>query len=174
MIRTNGDPRAFVSAIRNAVDSLDRELPIFGIRTMDDIAALALAERRFALWLCEAFALLAMALAAIGVYGMLAYLVEQRRREIGLRLALGATRSMVLWMIVSNGMILAGFGIAAGLVIAPLAGRAISSMLYGVSVADAITLAAAPAIILLVTCIGSLVPGWRAARTEPMSALREQ
>jgi len=141
---------------------------------MDDIAAQSLAERRFALWICEAFALLAMTLAAIGVYGMLTYLVEQRRREIGIRLALGATRATVLWMIVSNGLFLAGFGIAAGLSIAPLAGRAISSMLYGVSMADLSTLLIAPLIILLVTCAGVVAPGWRAARTEPMSALREQ
>jgi len=126
-VRTEGDPLTLVSAVRAAVDSVDRELPIAEIKTMDDVVAQAFAERRFARLLCEMFAVLAMALTAIGVYGMLSYLVEQRRREIGLRLALGSTRSAVIWMVVSSGILLAGFGIAAGLLIAPLAGRAVSS-----------------------------------------------
>jgi putative ABC transport system permease protein len=141
---------------------------------MDDITARALAERRFALWLCECFAAVAMALAAIGMYGMLTYVVEQLRREIGLRLALGATRRAVLRMVISNALVLAGIGIGVGLLICPIAGRAISTMLYGVSPRDALTFVAAPLVILAITCIGSLAPGWAAARTEPMTALREQ
>ena len=142
--------------------------------TLDDIAARALAERRFALWLCEAFAALAMVLAAIGMYGMLTYVVEQRRREIGLRLALGATRSAVVGMVLSNALVLAGIGIGVGLLISPLAGRALSTMLYGVGPRDALTFVAAPLLILSIACVGSLAPGWAAARTEPMSALRER
>ena len=141
---------------------------------MEDISAAALAERRLALWLCEAFAALAMTLAAIGIYGMLTYLVEQRRREIGIRLALGATRPSVVWMVVSSGLTLAIFGIVAGLLLAPVAGRMFSTLLYGVKVSDALALAAAPLLILLITTLGSLAPGWLASRTEPMSALREQ
>jgi macrolide transport system ATP-binding/permease protein len=173
-LRTDGNPLALVSAVRAAVESLDSELPLAEVRTMDDVAAVALAERHFALWLCEAFAALAMTLAAIGMYGMLTYLVEQRRREIGLRLALGSTRPGVLWLVLSNGVKLAALGIIAGLLISPVAGRALSSMLYGVSVWDAPSFLAAPMLILLVTCLGSLPPGWTAARTEPMKALREQ
>jgi macrolide transport system ATP-binding/permease protein len=174
VLRADGNPLTLVSAARAATESLDSELPLAEIKTMDDIAAVALAERHFALWLCEAFAALAMTLAAIGMYGMLTYLVEQRRREIGLRLALGSTRPGVLWLVLSNGMKLAAFGIVAGLLISPLAGRALSTMLFGVSVWDAPSLLAAPTLILLVTCLGSLPPGWAAARTEPMKALREQ
>ncbi len=174
VLRTDGNPLALAAPARAAVESLDRELPIAELRTMDDVAAVALAERHFALWLCESFAALAMALAAIGMYGMLSYIVEQRRREIGLRLALGSTRPAVLWMIFSNGVKLAAFGIVTGLLISPVAGRALSKMLYGVSVWDAPSFLAAPAIILLVTCLGSLPAGWSAARTEPMKALREQ
>jgi putative ABC transport system permease protein len=173
-LRTDGNPLALAAPARAAVESLDRELPIAELRTMDDVAAVALAERHFALWLCESFAALAMVLAAIGMYGMLSYIVEQRRREIGLRLALGSTRTAVLWMIFSNGMKLAAFGIVTGLLISPVAGRALSKMLYGVSVWDAPSFLAAPTIILLVTCLGSLPAGWSAARTEPMKALREQ
>ena len=173
-LRTAGDPIAAVSAARMAVQSVDSELPLADIRTMDDIAGRALAERRFALWLCECFAAVAMALAAIGMYGMLTYVVEQRRREIGLRLALGATRPAVLRMVLSNALVLAGIGTGVGLLICPIAGRAISTMLYGVSPRDALTFVAAPLVILAITCIGSLAPGWAAARTEPMSALRDQ
>jgi putative ABC transport system permease protein len=174
VLRTDGNPVGLASAARAATESLDSELPLAEVKTMDDVAAVALAERHFALWLCEAFAALAMALAAIGMYGMLTYLVEQRRREIGLRLALGSTRPGVLWLVLSNGVKLAAFGIVAGLLISPVAGRALSSMLYGVSVWDVPSFLAAPMIILLVTCFGSLPPGWAAARTEPMKALREQ
>ena len=173
-VRTDGDPLALVPAVRAAVASLDAELPLAEIQSMDEIAATALAERRFALWLCETFAGLAMLLAAIGTYGMLSYVVEQRRREIGIRLALGASRPVILWMVLSNGVLLAVFGIAAGLAIAPVAGRGLSSLLYGVSISDAVTFVAAPVLILFITCLGSLVPGWTAVRTEPMSALREQ
>src|SRR5258708_115985 len=174
VLRTDGNPLALVSAARAAAESLDSELPLAEVKSMDDIAAVALAERHFALWLCEAFAGLAMVLAAIGMYGMLTYLVEQRRREIGLRLALGSARPGVLWLVLSNGVKLAALGIVAGLLISPVAGRALASMLYGVSVWDAPSLLAAPMLILLVTCLGSLPPGWAAARTEPMKALREQ
>lgn len=174
VLRTDGDPLSLVSAMRQAVDSLDRELPLAEVRTMDDVATRALAERRFALWLCEAFAALAMALAAIGIYGLLTYFVRQRRREIGLRLALGATRPSVLWMIVANGMVLAAAGIVIGLAMAPVAGRAVSSLLYGVGTVDVLSLLLAPAIIVVVTFIGCVAPGWVASRTEPMSALREQ
>jgi macrolide transport system ATP-binding/permease protein len=173
-LRTDGDPTTLVSAARAAVASLDRELPLAEIRTMDDISDTALSERRLALWLCEAFAALAMTLAAIGIYGMLTYLVEQRRREIGIRLALGASRPSVVWMVVSSGLALAVFGIVAGILLAPVVGRVFSTLLYGVRVSDALALVAAPLLILLITTLGSLAPGWLASRTEPMSALREQ
>jgi predicted permease len=173
-LRTTGDPGSLLPAAKAAIHSLDPELPISDVRTMETITAEALAERRFALWLCEAFALLAMGLAAIGVYGLLTYVVEQRRREIGIRLALGASRAGVVWAVLSNGLALAGAGIIAGLALAPLAGRAISSLLFGVTAADPSTLAAAPSLILLIALLGALAPGWIASRTEPMSALREQ
>ncbi len=173
-VRTAGDPMSVLPGVRTALESLDRELPMAEVRSMEDIAARALAERRFALWLCEAFAALAMLLAAIGVYGMLTYIVEQRRREIGIRLALGATRGDVLWLVLSNGVVLAGLGIAGGLAFAPLAGWAMASLLYGVTPGDVVTLATAPLLIAAIALAGSIVPGWVAARSQPMSALRQQ
>jgi putative ABC transport system permease protein len=92
---------------------------------------------------------------------------------MGLRLALGASRGAVLWLVFSNGLLLACAGIAVGLIVAPFAGKAVGSMLFGVSAADGITFIVAPAVILLMTCLGSLGPAWKAARTEAMSALRE-
>ena len=173
-IRTDRDALALLPAVRVALQSLDRELPMAEVRSMDDIAAAALAERRFTLWLCEAFAALAIALAGIGVYAMLTYSVEQRRREIGIRLALGATRASVLRMVFRDGLRLAVLGSAAGLLFVPAAGRALSSLLYGVSPRDVITLIAAPLAILLIAAVGCLAPGWMAVRNEPVSALREQ
>ncbi len=173
-IRTDRDPLALVPAVRAALRSLDSELPMAEIQSMDEIAATALAERRFTLWLCEAFAALAIALAGIGIYAMLTYTVEQRRREIGIRLALGATRANVLRMVFQDGLRLAVLGAAAGLLLTPAAGRTLSSLLYGVSPRDAITLAAAPAAILLIAAVGCLAPGWMAVRNEPVSSLREQ
>lgn len=174
VLRTAADPLSLTSAARAAIHSIDRELPLSEVRTLDGIAAEALAERNFALWLCEAFAVLAMILAAIGVYGMQTYLVAQRRKEIGLRMALGATRADVLRMLLASGLGIAAAGIALGLALAPLAGRALSSMLYGTGIADAIALFAAPAIILTISLAGAFLPGWSAARGEPLSALRDQ
>jgi macrolide transport system ATP-binding/permease protein len=173
-LRTEGPPLAAVPAVRAALQSLDRELPMAELRTMEDIGALALAERRFALLLCESFAFLALALAGLGVYGMLAYNVEQRRREIGIRMALGATRADVLRTVLSKGLILAACGIMAGLAAAPLVGRALAGMLYGVTATDFTTLAITPMLMMAMALAGSFVPAWHAATAEPMSPLREQ
>ncbi len=173
-VRTSGDPLALAPEVRTVLRSIDRELPMAEVQSMDEIAAAALAGRRFTLWLCEAFALLAIALAGIGVYAMLSYSVEQRRREIGIRLALGATRSGVLRMVFADGLRLAGIGAAAGLLAAPAAGKVLAGLLYGVSPRDVLTLAAAPAAILLIGALGCVAPGWMAVRNEPVEALREQ
>jgi predicted permease len=174
VIHADGDPAAMLASARSTLQSLDPELPIAEVQTMDDVTAVAVAERRFALWCCEAFAALGLGLAAIGVYGLLTYIVQQRRREIGIRLALGATRPGLLWMITSSGLRLALAGVAAGLLLAPVAGRALASLLFGVSATDPLTLITAPALLLLVVLLASLVPASIAARCEPASALREE
>ena len=173
-IRTSGEPLAVAPAIRAAMASIDRELPIAELQSLDTIASAALAERRFALRMCEAFAALALALSGIGVYAMLSYLVEQRRREIGIRLALGATRSSVLGTVFARGMSLAAIGAGLGLIMAPGAGRALSALLYSVHPADLVMLICAPAIILAVALAGCAGPGWMAVRNEPISSLRNE
>ena len=173
-IRAGGDPLALVPAIREKLHSLDAELPMAEVQPMEDIAQAALAERRFTLWVSGAFACLAITLAAIGIYAMLSYSVQQRHREIGIRMALGATRSSVLGSVLASGMVLALAGTGAGLLVAPAVGRGLTSLLYGISPMDTMTLLAAPAMILLVALTGCLAPAWMAIRTEPMGALREQ
>ncbi len=173
-IRTQGDPSSVLPAARAAIASLDPELAPTDVRYLSTIAEAAMAERRFTLLWSEVFAAMALALAAIGLYALLAYSVRQRHREIGIRLALGATRSTILRTVVGGGLLLAALGIVAGLLVAPLVGRAVESMLYGVAPTDAIALLAAPLVILTITLVACLVPAYTAVRTEPVSALREQ
>jgi ABC-type antimicrobial peptide transport system permease subunit len=116
---------------------------------------------------------LALVLGAVGIYSLLAYSVHQRTREIGIRIALGATRGRVLGRLLASGLTLAAAGLAAGLLAAPAAGRALASLLYGTSPTDLAALATAAGSILMAALLASIVPAWAAARTEPMSALRD-
>ncbi|MBI4903064.1 MAG: ABC transporter permease [Acidobacteria bacterium] len=174
VVRTASDPIATVPRLREALASLDRELPMSELRSLDLVAAAALAERRFALLALQSFAGLGLLLAAIGIYGLLTYIVQQRRKEIGIRIALGASGEALLWMVTGSGLRLALAGVVSGILMAPLAGRAMKAMLFGVSAADSITLIAAPLVMLAAALIASAVPGWVAARSQPMTALRDQ
>jgi predicted permease len=173
-IRAQGDPSAMLPAARAVLTDLDPELALTDVRYLSTIADAAMAERRFTLLWSETFASMALALAAIGLYALLAYSVQQRHREIGIRLALGATRATILRMVLAGGLLLAASGIAVGALFTPLVGRAVESLLYGVAPTDTTALLAAPLIILAITLIACLVPAYSAVRTEPMSVLREQ
>ena len=174
VVRSSGDALANVVRLRETLAALDPELPVSELRSMDGVAEAALAERRFALLACQAFAGLGLLLAAIGIYGLLIYIVQQRRKELGIRMALGATHSALLWMVTGSGLRLAVAGVAAGLLLTPLAGRAMTALLYGVSSMDVVTLILAPVLILLTALVASAVPGWIAVRSQPMSSLRDQ
>jgi predicted permease len=174
VLRSGADPISLLAAAGAVVRELDRELPLAEVRTMDDVAGAAMSERRFALLLFQAFAALAVVLAGIGVYGLLAYVVQQRRKELGIRMALGATRSKILSAVVRDGLLLAAVGSAIGVALAPAAARTLSALLYGVTAADAFTLLAAPAIIIAASVIASAVPAWTASRSGILSTLREQ
>jgi putative ABC transport system permease protein len=153
---------------------LDRELPASDVRTLEDVTADALGERRFALWLFQAFSVLALVLAAFGIYGLLAHDVQQRRRELGVRMAMGATRASVAGLVLSNGARLSALGILLGLAAAPAALHVLSALLFGVTSRDPASLLIAPLLLAGVAGVASAVPAWHASRAEALSALREQ
>jgi ABC-type antimicrobial peptide transport system permease subunit len=146
--------------------------PVFHLQPMTDYVALSVSERTFALVLIGAIAALALALAAGGVYGVVSYVVEQRTREMGLRLALGATAASVRRMIVGQVLTAASVAILCGIVIAAAVGTGLSSLLFGVQPLDAAVLASVAALIVLVALAASAFPVWRASRVDPVVALR--
>jgi putative ABC transport system permease protein len=171
-VRTTGDPEALTQSIAAAVSSMDSDLPIADVRTMEQIVSESLGPDRFKTILYGTFAGFALLLAAIGIYGVMAFAVAQRTHEIGLRMALGAGRENVLFLILKEGMVLALAGLALGLIGACLVGRTMNGMLYGVGTID-ITAFGGVAIVLLASAIlACYVPARRAAKVDPMVALR--
>lgn len=173
VLRASGDAGALSAAVRSTVQAVDRNIAVYDIRTMAQVRADSMAERRFVLLLVGAFGVLALTMAAVGVYGVMALAVSERTAEIGLRLALGATPATVLGSVLREGLALSGAGIAAGFVIAVLVARAMASQLYGIGPSDGVTLAAVPALLLAIALVACLVPAWRAMRLNPVDALRE-
>jgi putative ABC transport system permease protein len=171
-IRTAASPEALEDPVRRAVQALDPDLPVFGVRALRGIISDSLASRRFAMQILGFFAATAMLLAAIGIYGVMAYFVSQRVREIGVRMALGAQRGDVLKLIVRQGMSRALIGVGVGLVAALALTRLISGLLFDVSASDPLTLAALTALLVLVALLANYIPASRAARVDPMVALR--
>jgi putative ABC transport system permease protein len=172
-IRTAGDPTRLIGPLRAALANEDKDIPLYGVETLDEAASQAAAQPRFQTLLLACFAGMALLLSAIGLYAVLSYMVAQRTSEIGVRMALGAQRADVLGMIVRRGLTLALAGIAIGLAAAALLTRLISGMLYGVEPLDPVTFAAVAAILLLVSLAASSAPAWRAARVDPMRTLRD-
>jgi putative ABC transport system permease protein len=172
LVRTRGDAAAFLPAIKNAIWSVDRDQPIVRVALMDDLVAASAAQRRFVLILFEAFGLVALLLAATGLYGVLSGSVTERTREIGVRTALGATRGSIVALVVRQGMVLTGFGAVLGLAGAAAASQAIAAMLFDVSRVDPLTYLGVIALLGAVSVIACGVPAWRAARIDPMVALR--
>jgi predicted permease len=173
-VRTaNLDPASLTSAVTGVVHTVDPELPLTDIRTLERRTAGALAARRFALWLFQAFSILALVLAAAGLYGLLTYLVQQRRKELGIRAALGATQSNLWSMIVADGFRIAAAGVACSVVLIPLCGSLLQSLLYNVKALDLVTIAGALAALLAVTLLASLGPARSATRTDPVVSLRQ-
>jgi predicted permease len=174
VVRSRGDAAALAPAVRNAIWSVDKNQAIARIATMGELLARSAAERRFALILLETFGLVALTLAATGIYGVLSGSVVERTREIGLRLALGASRNQILAMVLRQGMTGAGLGVIIGLGGAVVATRAIVTLLFGVSRLDTMTYLGVMALLLGVATIACLVPAWRAARVDPAVTLRAE
>jgi predicted permease len=172
-VRAAADPVSLVSAVRAAVRETDREIPVAEVRTLDAVGAAALAQRRFVLAMVGVFAALAVALAGVGTYGVLAYLVEQRRREIAVRIAIGASAGRILREFLQNGLAIGFAGLAAGVALSLAGARLIAGLLYGVAPRDWPTVAAVAALSALLAVAASFIPARRAARMEPQEVLRE-
>jgi hypothetical protein len=169
----DGDPAALTSAVTAAVHSVDPQLPLADIRTLDRRAAGVLAPRRFALWLFQAFALLSLVLAAAGIYGLLAYLVRQRRKELGIRSALGASPADLWRMVFADGFRMAGTGALLCLLLIPVGGRLLQSFLFNVKAFDVVTIATAPIVLLAVALLATMGPALAARKSNPSTALRD-
>jgi putative ABC transport system permease protein len=174
VVRTRGDAAALAPAIRSAIWSVDKDQPIVRVATMDQLLAASTAERRFALILFQAFALVALLLAATGIYGLLSGSVAERTREIGVRLALGASGRDILTLVVRQGLTLTGLGIVIGVGGAMAASQAIVTMLFGVSRADPITYLGMIALLMGVAVVACWVPARRAMKVDPLVALRNE
>jgi len=172
--RTAGDPNALSTAMSRIVHAAEPQMPIYDVRTMQDRLYDSLARQRFSMVMLGAFALFAMILAAIGVYGAISYLVTQSTHDIGVRIALGASRGAILRMVVRRGMDLAVAGIVLGLIGALALTRVMATLLFGVSERDAATFAAVTAFLAVVALAACYIPALRATRVDPMVALREE
>jgi predicted permease len=173
-VRTDGDPNNVIESLATAVNSIDPDLPLAGVKTMDQIVTEQLAPDRFAMVLFGSFAVMALLLAMIGVYGVMTFGVAQRTQEFGLRMALGAQRSRVLNLVLKEGTILAALGSIVGLGGAYLVGRAMQSTLYGVEALDVRAFGVVALVLLVAALLACFLPAWRASRVEPMEALRHQ
>jgi putative ABC transport system permease protein len=171
VIRTAGDPSTFAPTLRREVLAIDKDQPIYNVRTMADAVLNSMGARRVSALLFSVFAGAALLLAAVGVYGVMAYSVTQRTHEIGIRIALGAQGRDVLRMIVRQGMSLTLIGVAAGLAGAFGLTRVLASLLFGVSATDPTTFAAISSLLLTVAFLACYVPARRAAKLDPMIAL---
>lgn len=170
--RTRGEPTDLLAAVRGEVFALDREQPVHSVQTMRDVFAASVATRRVSTWLLSVFAGGALLLAAIGIYGVIAYSVTQRTHEIGVRMALGAQASDVLRLIAGHSMKLTLIGIAVGLIGAFALTRVMASLLYGVSATDIVTFTTVTLLLLIVSFLASYIPARRATKIDPMVALR--
>ena len=174
VVRAHGDAAQLAPAIKKAIWSVDKDQPVIRVATMESLEAKSEAQRRFVLIVFEAFALVALLLAAIGIYGVLSGSVNERMREIGVRCALGASRGDIVAMVLRQAIVLAGLGVAIGLAGAAAASKALGSLLFGISRLDPITYSAVVALLAIVAMAACWMPAWRAARVDPVKALRQE
>jgi predicted permease len=174
LVRTAGDPLAIAKAAQAEVWAIDRNQPVASLRTVDAILARSQANRRFTTLLLALFSIVALTLAAIGIYGVMAYSTAQRTQEIGIRMALGARRSDVLRMVLIEGLTIGGTGLALGLAGAFALTRFMSGLLFGIGARDPLTFVALPLGLLVVAALATLIPAARATRVDPSIALRAE
>jgi ABC-type antimicrobial peptide transport system permease subunit len=174
VIRTRDDPRSSMEAVRRILRDVEPDATLERLEPLADPVWASVAQPRFATAVVVTFATLSVVLAAIGLYGVLAYAVFQRRRELGIRATLGALRMLLLRLVLREGIAVTTIGIVVGLIAAAIATRLMSAMLFGVTPRDALSFAIAPAVLLPIAAVASLVPASRAARVNPVDALRAE
>ena len=172
VVRTNGDPLSLSQAARSEIHSVDPGIPVTNIRTMDEVFSSSIAQQRFAMLLVGLFGALALALATIGIYGVMSYSVTQRTREIGIRMALGAQRTDVLRLILQHGILVSLLGVVGGVAASFALTRLMASLLFEVTPTDATIFGAVGFGILALSAIATYLPAWRASRVDPLLALR--
>jgi putative ABC transport system permease protein len=172
VVQTAGDPTSLAGSVRGAIASIDKDLPVFRVSTMDKLVADSLTQRRFAMLLLGLFAFVALALAVVGIYGVMSYMVAQRTNEIGIRMALGAQLADVLKMVIGQGMVPVLIGVCLGVAGAFAATRLMASLLYGVTATDPLTFVGVPLLLAGVALLACLIPARRATKVNPMTALR--
>jgi putative ABC transport system permease protein len=172
VLKTAKDPQQLVGPLRQAVRDVDPDMPVSNLTPLAQIVSDSIDEPRFFAFLVAVFAALALLLAAIGIYGVMAYAVAQRTAEIGVRMALGAGRREVFGLIVGDGLKLAAAGIGVGLILSLALSRTIRTLLFGVAAADPLTFGATTALLVAVAAVASVIPAHRAARVDPIVALR--
>jgi ABC-type antimicrobial peptide transport system permease subunit len=174
LVRTARDPAATVGEIRREMRALDPEIALYDVGTLGEALSRSIGRERFTMLLLGSFGALALVLAVVGVHGILSYAVEQRKREMGIRMALGAQRSSVLGIVVREGMLLALGGIALGLLGALAATRLLGALLFGVGPTDAATFTFVAAVILLAAALASFLPARAATAIDPATSLRAE
>jgi len=174
VVRTNGSPLAHAESIRKEILALDSEVPVSNVRTMEQVISVSLSDRRFTLTLVGIFAGAALALAVIGLYGVMAYTVSQDTHEIGIRIALGAQRSHVLSLVVGQGMRLTIVGVVLGLIGGFALTRVLQSHLYEVKPTDPLTFASVVLLLVIVALLACYLPARRAAKVDPLVAIRHE
>jgi putative ABC transport system permease protein len=173
VVRTRSHPQDLAEPVRRIIGRIDPDQPISAVRTMDDIVDLDVADRQQQMVLLGVFAALALLLASVGLYGVLSFVVTQRSRELGLRMALGASAGSVLRLVLLRGLWLAAVGIAVGIALAVAVTRALQHLLYGVEATDAMTFSGVVALLAMVAIVASYLPAQRAARLDPIAVLRD-
>jgi putative ABC transport system permease protein len=160
--------------MRSALRAVDPGVPLFDVQTMDQVVAATTSRERFTTLILSSFAAMAIALAAVGIYGLVAYSVGRRTLEIGVRMALGAPRGAILRMVLREGLAQVSIGIAIGIALALLTGRAIESLLFETAPSDPVTLGVVAALLVVVSVVASVLPARRAARVDPLTAMRSE
>src|SRR6185295_18004423 len=174
LVKTAGDPRALAAPVRSILRRLDPRIPLAGVQTLDDVVAASAAAPRFAGGLLAVFAGLALALAAVGVFGVLSYVVSERTPEIGIRVALGAERGHLRRLVLGEGLALVGGGVASGLLLSLALTRVMRGLLHEVAPSDPLTFLSAAVVLGLAGLTAAWLPARRASRVDPLTALRHE